>query len=215
MLYGGFWSYWELQHKCIFDGVNKKIYIAPEVSNIGVKENIYSEWKEWLMQDANAKYLPAIRVIGGDSLGSNLYAGDLYFLMNGWQIIIDHFVQVTGVLYNEVANTSPYIVQAGGGVVSTVSNLVQTSNSSEVVSSISSAVWANPTRTLTSTPEDIFASGRGLEVYNRSVGGFRKDFILNRIIMLNEDGSDGLTYECFDKFGNPSLSTVDRMEIVV
>lgn len=151
MLYGGFWSYWELYHKCVFDGPNKKIYISPEILEISVKDNIYSEWKEWVMKDLNARFTPAIRVIGGDSLGSGLYAGDLYFLMNSWQIVVDHFIKVSGVLYNDIPETSPYIIMTGGGVISTVSNLVQTAVTVAAAdnAAIAGAVWSSDTRTLT------------------------------------------------------------------
>ena len=47
---------------------------------------IYSRWKEWVMADNNAKYLPAFRSIGGDSLGGALYVSLYLFLQNGWRI---------------------------------------------------------------------------------------------------------------------------------
>jgi hypothetical protein len=69
--------------------------------------------------------MPALRTIGGDPLGSGQFAGDLYFLMNGWQIVIGHAVQMSGVLYHD-DGVPVFVVLPGGGVTATVSNLVQT-----------------------------------------------------------------------------------------
>jgi hypothetical protein len=125
------WSQdWQLYHKVVFDGINKLIYISPNESVISVKEDIYSSWKEWLMIRDNSKFLPAIRTIGGDPVGGGKYAGDIYFLVNGWKIVIDHAVAIDGTLYND-SGESPYIIIPGGGVTATVSNLayaIATSN---------------------------------------------------------------------------------------
>jgi len=125
--YFGYWDYWQLYHKVTFDGINKLITINADETNISVKENLYSDWKEWLKVEDNGKFLPAFRTIGGDPINipAGLYAGDTYFLTNGWRVVIPHNVNISGVLYTEEGD-SPYIVQPGGGVIATVSNLVQT-----------------------------------------------------------------------------------------
>lgn len=124
LLWAAYSDQWKLNHKVTFDGENKKIYVAPSVSNIDVKTDIYSDWKEWVQLYDNSKYLPAIRTIGGDSVGGGQFAGDIYFLINGWQIVVDHLVNITGILYHDDP-ISPYIVLPGGGVIATVSNLAQ------------------------------------------------------------------------------------------
>jgi hypothetical protein len=68
--------------------------------------------------------------------------------------------------------------------------------------------------TPTQIAEATWTHQKGDMVYQRSIGGFRKNYTLNQIIMLNDDGTDGLTYNCFDRFGTPSLTSVDRMEKV-
>jgi hypothetical protein len=127
----GYWEFWAPydpangyygNQKCIFDGQNKLIYISPDVDSISVKQDLYSNWKEWVQVRDNSKFVPAIRVTGGDPVGSGKYAGDIYFLINGWQIVIDHLVSVEGTLYHDDP-ISPYIIQSGGGVIATVSNL--------------------------------------------------------------------------------------------
>lgn len=113
---------WLLYHKVVFDGENRLIIINPDESIISVKQDIYSSWKEWISLRDNMKYLPAVRTIGGDPVGGGKYAGDLYFLMNNWKVVVNHPVAIEGVLYDD-SGTSPYIITGSGGVTATVSNL--------------------------------------------------------------------------------------------
>lgn len=126
-LYYGHWDYWELRHKVTFDGINRQIIINDGVSVVDVKRDIYSDWKEWSRLRDNLKYIQAIRTIGGDAIDTlnNRYAGDIYFLMNGWKVVVKHAVQLTGILYSDDGST-PYVIEAGGGIQATVSNLAQT-----------------------------------------------------------------------------------------
>lgn len=68
-----------------------------------------------------------MRNIGGDPVGGGQFAGDLYFLMNGWQIVVSDTINVNGVLYHD-DGIAPYLVMPGGGVTSTVSAIVQTTS---------------------------------------------------------------------------------------
>ncbi len=122
LLWAAFGEQWNLNQKVNFDGVNKKIYVAPSVSLIDVKVDIYSQWKKWTQLYDNSKFLPAVRTIGGDPTGDGKFAGDMYFLMNGWQIVVDHMVNVEGILYHDDP-ISPYLIEQGGGLIATVSSL--------------------------------------------------------------------------------------------
>lgn len=124
LIWASFSDQWQINHKVTFDGANKLIYVATDVNNIDVKVDIYSSWKEWSRLYDNAKFLPAIRTIGGDPVGGGQYAGDIYFLQNGWRVVVNHPVTLSGTLYTEEGE-SPYIIEAGGGVTATVSSLVQ------------------------------------------------------------------------------------------
>ena len=132
LLWASFGDLWALGHKVDFDGPNRRIIVAPGVSSIDVKADIYSSWKEWLQLYDNAKYLPAIRTIGGDPLGGGVFAGDLYFLQNNWRVQVSELVNVTGALFSDDGG-SPYVIGEGGGVISTVSNLTQTALSTQNV----------------------------------------------------------------------------------
>ena len=110
--------------KCTFNGTTKIISVNAGETIISVKTDIYSDWKEWLLA-GNLSFPQAMRSIGGDPIGSGQYAGDIYFLMNGWQIYVDHPVDFQGVIYHD-DNISPFVIAATGSVRSTVSSLVQT-----------------------------------------------------------------------------------------
>jgi hypothetical protein len=116
---------WELYHKVTFDGPSRSIIINDNETDISVQADIYSAWKRWVKIRDHSRYLSAIRVIGGDPTVGNLLAGDIYFLINNWQVIVKNRVNVSGVLYHD-DGIDPYVVEPGGGVISTVSNLVQT-----------------------------------------------------------------------------------------
>lgn len=124
MTWLAFSAIWELNEKVSFDGPNRQIRINQGAESVDVKSELYSAWKRWLQLDDHAKYLPAFRTIGGDPVGAGQTAGDIYFLVNNWQVLVDHPTQVTGVLYHD--NGIPvYLISGGGSVTSTVSGLVQ------------------------------------------------------------------------------------------
>lgn len=109
--------------KVSFDGPNRIISVLPGETDINVKVDIYSEWKEWAQ--SNSQFISAMRSIGGDPIGGGLFAGDIYFLTNGWQISIpDNQVNVEGVIYHD-DGIPVFVVDPGGAVISTVSSLVQ------------------------------------------------------------------------------------------
>lgn len=157
-----FWDFWAPYdpangaygyHKCVFDGENKKIYIDPEASDVDVREDIYSNWKEWSQVRDNAKFLPAIRATGGDPIGGGQFTGDIYFLINGWQIIIDHEINLTGILFSDDF-PSPYIIEFGGVVAKVSSLAIAYNTSGSSGSGITAAdIWSYGTRTLTASPD--------------------------------------------------------------
>tara|TARA_R110002111_G_scaffold45802_3_gene82751 strand:- start:2363 stop:2836 length:474 start_codon:yes stop_codon:yes gene_type:complete len=51
-------------------------------------EDMYSEWKEWVIADDNAKYEKAFDTTGGDAVGGNQEIAPYFFLLNnsGWRI---------------------------------------------------------------------------------------------------------------------------------
>lgn len=158
----GYWEFWAPydpaqgffgQQKVTIDGENRFIIINPEETNIFVKPDIYSAWKEWVCVRENAKFLPAFSTTGGDPVGAGLYTGDVYFLINDWKIVVDHQCTVNGILYDITPGESPFIILPGGGVINIVSNLAYQYSQSAVTvpttQEITSNVWNYATRTLT------------------------------------------------------------------
>lgn len=114
-------------------------------STIRAKQDIYAASKRWLQRRVNSTYSQPMRTIGGDRVDNGLYAGDMYFVTNGWRIVVNQQINITGTIYNDTAATSPYIVNAGGGVIATVSSLAYAYSSIGVTvptaSEVASTVW--------------------------------------------------------------------------
>lgn len=123
----GYWEHWNNQQPVQFDGPNRLIIVNPGVAELNVKIDIYSNWKEWAKFYDYGKYPPAIRSIGGDPTVGGVFAGDIYFLTNGWRLIIDITqTALTGSLFSDDFET-PLINEDGvPQFQSFVSNLVST-----------------------------------------------------------------------------------------
>jgi hypothetical protein len=153
----GGWLYfqedWTFNQKVTFDGVNRLIIVGANVDEIDVKIDIYSDWKEWLTIRDNSKFLPALRVTGGDPVGGGEFTGDVYFLINNWRILVDHSCSINGVIYSDNF-PSPFVPVSGTQIVTNkVSALVNTVNTAGGTGGSTPAeIWSHPTRTLTATP---------------------------------------------------------------
>lgn len=110
-----------------FDGPNKIIQLASTSSFL--VEDMYSRWKEWVLDSDNAKYLQAFRFVGGDPTVAGAALGSTYFILNGWRIqptSSDHVLDVEGNLY-ENDGGDPFTYASGSYKVLVrlnVSNLV-------------------------------------------------------------------------------------------
>jgi len=132
-IWPNWWEDWNLYHKVTFDGVAKLIICNPGETQINVKEDIYSAWKEWVLIRDHSKFPEAIRNVGGDPITEILSLGATFFLMNGWRIRPaeeSYDLYINGNLYvNE--GGSPFVDTLGEWnvkIISTVSNLIDTIN---------------------------------------------------------------------------------------
>ena len=86
-----------------FDGPNKLIIeVSAAGDNVLEASEVYSEWKFWVTQSDNAKYLQAFTPVGGDPITGTESLDITYFLENGWRIRpaeLDHKLAVEGNLY--------------------------------------------------------------------------------------------------------------------
>jgi len=141
-----------------FDGINKIITINTGITEITVKTDLYSDWKEWSLIDDHSKYLQAMRSVGGDPISETKQLGATYFLTNGWRIRPaewNHRLSVVGNLYTEEGD-SPFLSTIGSYNV-TVTNEVSTL----VESTISQ---------LTQIEYSTFSGGVYIDVLSSTVG---------------------------------------------
>lgn len=104
-----------MAEKVTFDGPNKLIIINNGYDNIDAQVDIYSDWKEWVIQQDNSKYLPALRTVGGDPIGGGQSISGYYFLINGWRVRPyegNHFLTVLGNLYVDEGG-APFVPTLG------------------------------------------------------------------------------------------------------
>lgn len=137
--------------KVTFDGINKLIIVDNLITELDVRTDLYSDWKEWILQSDNIKYLPALSAIGGDLISTGVYVGTTYFLENGWRIRPyegNHQLTIVGNLYTRESGQSPVIPTIGSyNVLVSMfrSNLVDTistgGGSAPTPEQNASAVW--------------------------------------------------------------------------
>lgn len=150
-LWGAWSEDWALGSKVDFDGINKIIYVHPEVTALDIRSEVYSAWIDWVVLRDNIKFLPAMRYTGFDPIGGGAYTGDSYFLINGWKLSIDLAkVRVTGVLFSDDYDTPYYTPSMVAQYPATVAALV---NTISVPAAITPAeLWAYNNRALTVAP---------------------------------------------------------------
>jgi hypothetical protein len=146
----GFWERWENPHKVTFDGVNKLIIVNHGETLLGVKIDVYSAWKEWMLshEDNNTRFEPAMRSVGGDPTTNGQFIGGTYFLTNGWRMRTwegDHRLTVAGNLYTDEGEP-PFIPTLFDHTISIeyqVSSIVTIAGTYTSPDDLATAVWAS------------------------------------------------------------------------
>jgi len=143
---------WALGDHIHIDGPARRFVIHPEVNSISTIE-IYSAWVRWVSLYDHLKYLPALRTVGNDILPENQVTGLFIFLMNGWQILIDHTVTLEGIIYHDDP-ISPFLITDSGGITNKVAALAYGVNTSSgttgpTAEQIAEAVWTKQISTFT------------------------------------------------------------------
>lgn len=140
----GYWDLWRLYHKVTFDGANRIIYVNPDVTELDIKVDVYSDWKEWVSAfPDNGLWAPAIRTVGGDPTVAGQFAGDIYFLVNNWKLYADLTkVKITGALFSDNFASAYYnyegTIQYPAQVSSIVVGSAQIADSESITNSLSS-----------------------------------------------------------------------------
>ena len=94
--------------KVTFDGTNKKIIVNDAITELDVQVDLYSDWKKWLKENDNSKFLPAMRTVGGDPTTGVKSVAPYFFLTNGWKIRPyegNHTLFITGNLFVDEPGT--------------------------------------------------------------------------------------------------------------
>lgn len=161
----GFWEGWTYPQKVTFDGYNKLIIVNQGETIIDVKADVYSAWKEWMLstQDDNAKFLPAMRTVGGDPTVGGQFLGGTFFLTNGWRMRTwegDHRLTVVGNLYTD-EGAPPFIPTVFPHTISIeyqVSNIVTIAGTypdTSTPTEIADAVWSSSSVPTIPTVEQV------------------------------------------------------------
>lgn len=119
--------------KVSFDGPNKIIYVNEGVTELDVKIDLYSAWKEWKINSLEAPhptaYLNAFTAVGGDPITDTQDLGVTYFLENGWRIQPfaskqSYTLTIRGNLYTREPGETPFFFAEGVSVSLVRSNIV-------------------------------------------------------------------------------------------
>ena len=126
-LWGAWAPDWSLYDKVDFDGINKIVYVHPDVTTLDIRQDVYTSWVDWVALRDNLKFAPAIRTSGLDPIGAGAFTGDVYFLINGWKLSVNlQRVRVTGVLYSDDYATAYFTDSLLPQYPATVAALVNT-----------------------------------------------------------------------------------------
>lgn len=132
-----------------FNGVTKVVSLTNGTTTLDLAD-LFSRYKEWVLESDNAKYPLAFTTVGGDPLPGDRFTGTTFFLENDWKIKPyegSHTLTVTGNLYAR-DGSDPFISTTGNynvRVMLTLSNLVDTiagSGGGNTAEEIMDAVWS-------------------------------------------------------------------------
>ena len=119
--------------KVAFDPLTRIIYVNKGVTELSVKSDIYSAWKEWL-KESPAAVIPAgqpiaISAIGGDQITDTQELGTTFFLENGWRLQPApskeaYTLTVNGNIYTREPGENPFLFAEGVSTSLVRSNIV-------------------------------------------------------------------------------------------
>lgn len=137
----GFWDDWEISDKVLFDGQNKLMVVAPGVTALDIRTDVWSRYLDWHSLRDNSRHGIGMRFIGLDPTPQGP-AGDIYFLQQGWRLVINlNETAVTGTLFSDDFDTAYYNSDLGPLYPATASNLVSNAAEPPTTAAIATAVW--------------------------------------------------------------------------
>lgn len=94
-----------------FDGTARLIIVNYGVTELDAQD-VYSWWKQWVLESDNAKYLNAFRTTGGDPVSATVDISAYFFLTNDWRMRSwegNHTLTVNGNLYVDGGEDYPFV----------------------------------------------------------------------------------------------------------
>lgn len=135
-----------------FDGATKIISLTSGTTVFEVKD-LYSRWKEWASTSDNAKYPPALTVVGGDTTSGSNFIYPYFFLENGWRLRpqeASHQLLVSGALLVQ-GGGNPYLPTVGSYNVQIIADVPVRAEGVDLggggapsAAEVAGAVWDRP-----------------------------------------------------------------------
>jgi hypothetical protein len=105
----------------LFDGPNKLITLSLGTTALGIQQ-LWSEWVRWHATSDNGKYLPAMRLLGGDNIDAvaSTTVPFYVYLQSGWRIKpqeANHTLTVSGGILLVEEGGDPFVDTVGGFTV--------------------------------------------------------------------------------------------------
>lgn len=69
-----------------FDGPNKIVHILPDVTNINVKDELYSDYSNWYNEANNARFELGMEAVGNIPVSDVQSTTEFFFFINGWKL---------------------------------------------------------------------------------------------------------------------------------
>lgn len=132
-----------------FDPIAKRIILDTTAITAG---EIWIAWIDWVAASDNSKYLPALKQVGGDELGSGLAIPPYIFLLNGWRVRpmeANHTLIITGNLFVDgggiplVQTLGTYNVSAQFTVPVQAQAILTGGTSGPTATEVANQVWAH------------------------------------------------------------------------
>ncbi len=111
--------------KVTFDGALRTITVNAGETDINIKTDVYSEWKDWVFLSDNAKWIAAMTATGGDPLPGGEFLGSTFFLINDWVIKTDHSATFDGNIFSDDGSDAIEAIAPAIIATSKVSTLVE------------------------------------------------------------------------------------------
>lgn len=172
LVWGAWGQQWASGAKVDFDGFNKHIIVHPEVTTLDIRTEVWKAWLDWHEDSQDNQRWPfAMRYSGFDPIPGG-ESGGLFFLINGWKLIIDfNKVAVTGVLFSDNYSTAYWSSSGLPLFPATVSSVVNSIVNTTVVQ-------------VPADPADIAAEILATPVTGTMASGSLGEFIVKKLLTV-------------------------------